>query len=299
MSTTVKYGSETTIIDINQLDNAEDNPVINGIKELLRDRINQVSISYTRCKEAVDESINGIPPFRDKTKVYKEKIKREVEETKTENDQTTEVHFLNIPGHIRGFFTRMANNRTASNNCQVCFVEIKSTFQILENSMKSIDKRMAEIMYRSESLGGVLQMCFPDLKNKYHYNDPKNLGWAYFYMIEVNPSEIQSNSNKDGDILMLTQKLLENNPRVRRTFDDLYEGAGTFFEMFLQLLKTLASAVGNIAMYLPDITYNFIVSLRCPGSQYLEKIDEIMKKIDESEGKLKIVRGKLEAKNWN
>ena len=298
MSTNVRFGLRTMRIDVGRLTET-DNPVINGIKEMLCKKINGVSNPYVKCKGAVDESLDHIPSFLDKTKEYKEKIKKLAENTAKENDETPQVSFFNIPGHFQGLFTRMANNRMASNNCHEYFVEINLAFNVLDNSLKSINNHIKDIMYRCDLLGKALHYSFPDLQQEHQYTDQQKLGWAYFYLLEVNSSESQSLSSSERDVLAITKNLLQGNPDIKSIFDNLYAGAGRLFEFFAEVLVYLATAAKDIVLYIPTAAVNFIVSVSCSGTQYLHKLDEIVIKTTDVEHLLKKVKYKLTSKDWN
>ena len=301
MSTSVSYGGRTTRVDISRI-SATDDPLINRVKELLSGKMNNVSIPYTKCKKAVDESLDGIPQFRNKTKDYKTEIKIISEKTKKTNEETYEVPFFNIPGHISGLFTRMANNRVASNSCQAYFVEIDTNFKVVDASLKSVYSNIEDIVHHSALLGEALQNSFPDLERKHKYSNKQGLGWAYFYLLVVNPSEIQSistgSNDEDIDIVKLTQKILEDHPGIKNIFDDLYEGASQFFQFFVEVIVFLATATKDVALFLPKTAYNFVVSVSNSGTQYIEQLDEVLRKLNEVERRLKDVRLKLTSKEW-
>ena len=301
MSTSVSYGGRTTRVDISRISDTDD-PLINRVKELLSGKMNNVSIPYTKCKQAVDESLDGIPQFRNKTKDYKEEIEKISEKTKKTNAETYEVQSFNIPGHIAGLFTRMVNNRVASNNCQEYFVEIDTNFNVVINSLNSVYSNMEDIVHHSALLGEALQNSFPDLERKHKYSNKQGLGWAYFYLLVVNPSEIQSistgSNDEDIDVLKLTQKILEDNPGIKNIFDDMYEAAGKIFQFFVEAIVFLATAAKDVALYLPKAAYSFVVSVSYSGTQYIEQLDQILRNLDEVEIRLKDVKCKLTSKEW-
>ena len=285
-------------IDVSSL-NDTDNPLLNRIKEMLCRKKDYISIPYVKCKDAIKESLNHIPSFRDKTKEYKAKIKNLAENTARDNEETRQVSFFNIPGHFQGLFTRMVNNRLASNNCHEYFVEINLAFNVLDNSSKSINKNITEIMYNCKLLGQELQNSFPDLEKEHKYTDQQKLGWAYFYLLDIDSSESQSMSSSERDVLVITKNLLQGNPAVKTIFDDLYEGASKLFAFFAEVIMYLATRVKDIAAYVPKAAYNFIVSVTYSGTQYLDKLDEIIVQTNAVEVRLKHVRSKLTSKDWN
>ena len=161
-----------------------------------------------------------------------------------------------------------------------CGAKYSGARRIVESNMEECKRAKQDfniLTTNMQELGNQLINFFPELKT---YQSPEILGWNYFYSLATN-EQIEINEEFSRSLHIFADRirrqdntLLDKSDEAYRAYREMKETMDTID--VLSVLLTAFLAIINLFFSIGDALYN-------GGTQYLEKVDKLLTKLNEVE----------------